>query len=122
MSQQCIRAGNAVAAYGPWPHGVLQNAWCLRLPQRAARVKGGRAAMATQPTHPRSRSSVRPPRRVVLEVVVRRDAAQRLSLALTLLARAANEDGADASAAVSQPTDGVTATDDPTPTQEEQPL
>jgi hypothetical protein len=30
----------------------------------------------------------RPPRRVVLEAVIRRDAAQRLGLALTLLARA----------------------------------
>ena len=39
----------------------------------------------------------RSPRRVVLEAVIRRDAAQRLSLALTLLARASDEDGGSGS-------------------------
>jgi hypothetical protein len=46
-------------------------------------------AMPAQPTNPRTpvRRS-RPARRVILECVVRRDAAQRLSLVLSLLVRA----------------------------------
>jgi hypothetical protein len=52
--------------------------------------------MATQRTAVRARRPPGPPRRVVLELVARRDAAQRLSLALTLLARGdAVDSGAD---------------------------
>ena len=65
----------------------------------AARQGGGAGrrgwgAMTIQPA--RDRPVPRPgrsPRRVVLNAVVRRDAAQRLSLALTLLARASDEGG-----------------------------
>ncbi len=52
--------------------------------------------MTSQPDHDRPplRQS-RQPRRVVLEAVIRRDAAQRLSLALTLLARAGGDGRSD---------------------------
>ncbi len=77
--------------------------------------------MATQPPHGHSRSSARQSRRVVLDTVVRRDAAQRLSLALTLLARAACEDGASTGVASAQPSDTSPTTADLTLVQEEQP-
>jgi hypothetical protein len=53
--------------------------------------------MTRQPDHDQ------PPRRVVLEAVSRRDAAQRLSLALTLLARAGEDGHSDSGAACAPP-------------------
>lgn len=76
--------------------------------------------MAVQQPPTRSRAAARHPRRVILAAVIRRDAAQRLSLALTLLARAANEDAAHPRVAITQPADGCTATGHPTSAQEEQ--
>lgn len=77
--------------------------------------------MATQLPHSHARSSARPPRRVVLDAVVRRDAAQRLSLALTLLARAADEDGATTGEPRVQPSDTRPTPADVTLVQKEQP-
>ena len=73
-------------------HSTAPPAWRRQQPGRPARPsgqgKGGRwSIMATQRTAVRARRPPMPPRRVVLEPVARRDAAQRLSLALTLLAR-----------------------------------
>ncbi|MDP9310057.1 MAG: hypothetical protein M3R24_04015 [Chloroflexota bacterium] len=76
--------------------------------------------MSTQLPKASAPSPARHQRRVVLNAVIRRDAAQRLSLALTLLARAANEDGADRNAALAQPDDLFAASDAPTPSLEEQ--
>ena len=56
--------------------------------------KGGRwRTMTAQRTDARARRPPVPPRRVLLEPVARRDAAQRLSLALTLLARGSGAAG-----------------------------
>lgn len=61
--------------------------------------------MTSQPDHDRpSPRQSRPPRRVVLEAVIRRDAAQRLSLALTLLARACGDGRADVGEGGTMPT------------------
>ncbi len=76
--------------------GVRQNRWHQRPTLslgREALAKGGTPrAMRAQSTsaQPVARRA-RPPRRVVLEHVMRRDAAQRLSLALALLARACSD-------------------------------
>ncbi len=60
--------------------------------------------MTSQPDRARpSPRQIRPPRRVVLEAVVRRDAAQRLSLALTLLARACDDGHPDSGEACMLP-------------------
>ena len=55
---------------------------------RTAQTKVRGAAMRTVQAPPHSQEDSPQPRRVVLEAVARRDAAQRLSLALALLARA----------------------------------
>ncbi len=76
--------------------------------------------MTSQPDHDRpSPRQSRQPRRVVLEAVIRRDAAQRLSLALTLLARACGDGRADAGEGGTVPT--LRETPAPPGTQKEEP-
>jgi hypothetical protein len=60
----------------------------------------------------------RQPRQVVLVAVIRRDAAQRLSLALTLLARACGEGRSDASEGGPGPTMRETPVPPGTPKEE----
>ncbi len=101
---------------------VRQNRWHQRPTLSCGRgslAKGGtREAMRAQPTSARPPARrARPPRRVVLERVVRRDAAQRLSLALSLLARACSEQR-DPTRHVPEP-DGAALGAGPPPMQEE---
>lgn len=123
MNPRCVPVCPSHVAGFPLPRCVLQNQRCLWLPlfdEKVARVKGVRAAMSTQLPKASAPSPARHQRLVVLDTVIRRDAAQRLSLALTLLARAANEDGADPTAALAQPGDLFAASGEPTPSLEEQ--
>ena len=78
-------------------------------PQRWARERRSMHAMAAQ--SPAARPSARrshPPRQVILEYVARRDASQRLSLALSLLVRATGIPGVSAFGPREHPPDAPT--------------